>query len=110
MGRCVTLALLMSLRIMSAELKVDHVTAAAKDLHVMERALQSVRLPYEYSCPHANPSTEMALTSFPDGSYLELIGIQPQAHPSAVAPRPCHTCMQENSDPCPSPARRADLS
>jgi Glyoxalase-like domain len=105
-----TLALLISFPIMSAELKVDHVTAAGKDLRAMERALQSAGLPFEYGGPHANHATEMALTSFPDGSYLELIAIQPQADPAAVAASPWNKCMQANAGPCAWAARPADLS
>jgi hypothetical protein len=104
------LALLISFPIMSAELKVDHATAAGKDLRVMERALQSVGVPFEYGGPHANHATEMALTSFPDGSYLELIAIQAQADAAAVAASPWNKCMQANAGPCAWAVRPADLS
>src|ERR1700757_3936818 len=100
MQRNFTLALLISLPVMSAELKVDHVTAAGKDLRAMERALQSAGLPFEYGGPHANHATEMALTSFPDGSYLELIAIQPRADPAAVKANSWHVCMEANGGPC----------
>ena len=109
--RCYSaLALLFSFPIMSAELKVDHVTAAGKDLRAMERGLRSAGLPFEYGGPHASHATEMTLTSFPDGSYIELIAIQPQADPAAVAASLWNKCMQANAGPCAWAVRPADLS
>src|SRR6266571_957965 len=105
-----TLALLFALPVMSAELKVDHVTAAGKNLRAMERALQSAGLPFEYGGPHANHATEMALTSFPDGSYIELIAIQPEADSAAVAASPWNKCMQGIAGPCAWAVRPADVS
>ncbi|MBV8731661.1 MAG: VOC family protein [Acidobacteriia bacterium] len=93
----------------AVDLKVDHVTAAGKDLTAMRRALEAAGLPSEYGGPHANHATEMALTSFPDGSYLELIAIQPHADPSAVAASPWHRCMEGNAGPCGWAVRPADL-
>ena len=42
----------------------------------------------------------MALTSFPDGSYLELIAIQRRADPAAVAAHEWHVAMESNGGPC----------
>src|SRR5215469_2093201 len=100
MRSCVTIAFLSVFPLMAAELKVDHVTAAGKDLRVMEQSLKAAGIPFEYGGPHANHATEMALTSFPDGSYLELIAIQPGAEPAAVAASPWNRCMQANAGPC----------
>jgi hypothetical protein len=94
---------------MAADLKVDHATAAGKDLHAMQQALNAAGIPSEYGGPHANHATEMALTSFPDGSYLELIAIQPQADPAAVAASPWHKCLEANAGPCGWAVRPADL-
>jgi hypothetical protein len=52
----------------------------------------------------------MALTSFPDGSYLELIAIQAKADPAAVAASPWNKCMQANAGPCAWAVRPADVS
>jgi catechol 2,3-dioxygenase-like lactoylglutathione lyase family enzyme len=109
MARYFVIALLVWFPIMAAELKVDHATAAGKDLRVMERALEAAGLPYEYGGPHANHATEMALISFPDGSYLELIAIQPKADPAAVAASPWLNCMVGNAGPCGWASRPADL-
>jgi catechol 2,3-dioxygenase-like lactoylglutathione lyase family enzyme len=110
MARYPVIALLVWFPIMAAELKVDHATAAGRDLRVMERALEAAGLPYEYGGPHANHATEMALISFPDGSYLELIAIQPKADPAAVAASPWQKCMEGNAGPCAWASRPADLN
>src|SRR5271154_3837839 len=67
------------------ELRVDHVTVAGRDLRAMQKALESAGIKSEYGGPHSNHATEMSLVSFPDGSYLELIAIQPNADPKALA-------------------------
>jgi len=81
-------------------LTIDHVTVAGKDLKAMQAALQAVGLRCEYGGPHRNHATEMALTSFPDGSYLELIAIQPQADAAAVAAHAWAGRMQGDAGPC----------
>jgi hypothetical protein len=106
----VLLVLLTAHAMIAADLKVDHVTAAGKDVHAMQRALQAVGIPSEYGGPHANHATEMALTSFPDGSYLELIAIQPGAQPAAVAASPWQRCMEGNAGPCGWAVRPADIA
>jgi len=104
------IAFLVALPLMAAELKVDHATAAGKDLRAMERAFQTAGIPFEYGGPHANHATEMALTSFSDGSYLELIAIQPGADPAAVAASPWNKCMQANAGPCAWAVRPPDVT
>ncbi|HEX4594361.1 MAG TPA: VOC family protein [Bryobacteraceae bacterium] len=97
------------LPLIAAELKVDHATVAGKDLKAMQRALQAAGLACEYGGPHSNHATEMALTSFPDGSYLELIAIQPNADPAAVAAHEWHKQLESNGGPCAWAVRPADL-
>jgi hypothetical protein len=82
------------------ELHIDHVTVAGRDLPAMQRALQAAGLPAEYGGAHSNHATEMALTSFPDGSYLELIAIQPQADPAAVRAHTWNKFLEGNAGPC----------
>ncbi|MGH9647203.1 MAG: VOC family protein, partial [Bryobacteraceae bacterium] len=77
--------LLVPVMLPAADLTIDHVTVAGKDLKSMQATLAALGIPSEYGGPHSNHATEMALTSFPDGSYLELIAIQPNADPAAVA-------------------------
>jgi catechol 2,3-dioxygenase-like lactoylglutathione lyase family enzyme len=66
----------------AAELKVDHATIACRNLAETRKLFAAVGLPMEYGGKHANGVTEMALASFPDGSYLELIAPQPGADAS----------------------------
>ena len=84
---------------LAAELNVDHVTVAGKDLKAMMASLSAVGLKCEYGGAHSNHATEMALTSFPDGSYLELIALQPNADPKAVASHAWAKQMENNAGP-----------
>jgi len=52
--------------------KIDHVTIAGPDLHVMEQSFAAAGLTTDYGGPHA-ALTHMALLGFDDGSYIELI-------------------------------------
>jgi hypothetical protein len=82
-------------------LKIDHITAGGTHLGVMRQALTSAtNLPSDYGGPHANHATEMALVSFPDGSYLELIGIQATADPAAVDAHRWSKFLRNNAGPC----------
>ena len=94
----------------SEELKVDHVTVAGRDLRTMQKALESVGIKSEYGGPHSNHATEMSLMSFPDGSYLELIAIQPQADPKAVAAHEWRKFLEGDGGPCAWAVRPADLA
>ena len=94
---------------MAAQLQVDHVTVAGRDLRAMRRAFEAAGLKDEYGGPHANHATEMALSSFPDGSYLELIAIQTQADPAAVRANQWHGCLEGDGGPCGWAVRPADL-
>lgn len=92
------------------QLHVDHVTVAGKDLQAMRRTLSALGIKDEYGGPHANHATEMSLASFPDGSYLELIAIQPKADAAAVAAHEWHKFLESNGGPCAWAVRPADLS
>lgn len=93
----------------AADLTIDHVTVAGKDLKAMQATLAELGIPSEYGGPHSNHATEMALTSFPDGSYLELIAIQPNADPAAVAAHYWSKHMQNNAGPSAWAVRPADF-
>ena len=96
--------------LMAQQLHIDHVTVAGKNVKAMQKALQAAGIPSEYGGPHSNHATEMALASFPDGSYLELIAIQPKADPAALAAHYWHTFMEADAGPCAWAVRPADLS
>jgi len=84
----------------AAELTIDHVTVAGQNLEAMRAALKAQGIHTEYGGPHNNHATEMALASFHDGSYLELIAIQPKADPSAVNAHPWSKALKNNGGPC----------
>lgn len=95
---------------LSASLKIDHVTLAGSHLDEMRRAFQAATgIAAEYGGAHSNHATEMALASFPDGSYFELIGIQPTADPAAVAAHVWRRFLEENAGPCAFALRVPDV-
>src|SRR5712692_2903145 len=94
----------------AAQLKVDHVTVAGKDLQAMQKTLSAARVPTEYGGPHANGATEMALASFPDGSYLELIALQPKADPKSAGAHGWSKFLEGNAGPCAWAVRPPDLA
>ena len=102
--------LLIPMLLSAADLRIDHVTVAGKDLKQMQSTLAALGLPTEYGGPHSNHATEMALTSFPDGSYLELIAIQASADPAAVAAHYWSTRMRNNAGPSAWAVRSEDLA
>jgi hypothetical protein len=104
------LAVCLAAALAGAELKIDHVTVAGMHLDEMRQALTAATgMPTEYGGPHSNHATEMALVSFPDGSYLELMGIQAKAEPAAVAKHEWHTCLVEKPGPCAFALRVNDM-
>lgn len=110
MSKYILSALLACCPMIAEQLKVDHVTVAGKDLRAMQRALEATGLATEYGGAHSNHATEMALTSFPDGSYLELIAIQPQADPAAVAVHAWSKFLEGDAGPCAWAVRPADMA
>lgn len=70
-------ALLAVTPLFAMDLKVDHVTVAGRDLAALTKAFAAAGIPAEYGGKHTNSMTEMAIASFADGSYLELIAAQP---------------------------------
>jgi hypothetical protein len=69
----------------AADLTVDHVTVSGKDLKQMQARLASIGIASDFGGPHSNGATQMSVASFPDGSYLELIGPQITPNPQALA-------------------------
>jgi hypothetical protein len=94
----------------AADLRIDHVTACGADLKAMQDRLSAAGLNSEPGGPHSNHATEMALTSFPDGSYLEQIAIQPKGDPKAIAAHEWSKQMGSDSGPCAWALRPGDLS
>ena len=94
----------------AAELTIDHATVAGADLKTMQASLQAAGIATVYGGAHANRTTEMALVSFPDGSYLELIALQAGADPRAVAQHEWSTFLKGNAGPCAWAARVKDIA
>jgi len=90
---------LLHLPLYGADLVIDHVTVAGTDLKQMRARLGAIGIASEYGGPHNNHATEMALTSFRDGSYLELIALQPNADQTAVAAHYWSPEMKGNAGP-----------
>ncbi len=105
----VLLPVMLSAADLTGPLTIDHVTVAGKDLKAMQATLAALGIPSVYGGPHSNHATEMALTSFPDGSYLELIAIQPNADPAAVAAHYWSKHMHHDAGPTAWAVRPADF-
>jgi len=97
--RGITFVLLTSLGLSAADLTVDHVSVAGADLKQMQARLAALGIPSEYGGPHSNHATQMALTGFPGGSYLELIALQDQPDAKAVAAHYWSKQIQGNAGP-----------
>jgi hypothetical protein len=84
-----------------AQLTIDHVTICGTNLEAMGKAFtKATNVTPEYGGKHANHATEMDVVSFPDGGYLELMGIQSDADPQAVASHVWRKFLRANSGPC----------
>jgi hypothetical protein len=92
--------LAMACSLAAANLEIDHVTVAGRNLAALRQALASIGIAAEYGGPHSNHATEMALASFADGSYLELIALQPNADPAAVAAHTWRGFLEHDAGPC----------
>ena len=106
---CLALALLPA-SMPAAELKIDHVTVAGSSLKKLQAGLAAVGIQTVYGGPHSNGATEMALVSFPDGSYLELIAPQAQADSHALAAHAWAKFMQGDAGPCAWAVREKDVA
>ena len=102
--------LLAAASLMAQQFHIDHVTVAGNNVEAMTKALSRLAgITAQYGGSHSNHATEMALASFPDGSYLELIAIQPKADPGALAAHYWHKFMEADAGPCAWAIRPADL-
>jgi len=101
-------ALLLSTSLSAAELTVDHVSVAGRDLKQMQARLAALGIPSEFGGPHSNHATQMALTSFPDGSYLELIALQDKPDEKAVAAHYWSRQIRGNAGPAAWAVRAND--
>jgi hypothetical protein len=110
MRRLFWCASLAATSVMAQQFHIDHVTVAGKNVQAMQKALKEAGIPSQYGGPHSNHATEMALASFPDGSYLELIAIQPKADPAALAAHEWRKFMEADAGPCAWAIRPAEFA
>jgi Glyoxalase-like domain len=94
----------------AADWKIDHATVAGKDLKQLQAGLQKAGIATVYGGAHTNHATEMALVSFPDGSYLELMGLQPQADAAAVQAFEWSKFLTSDAGPCAWALRESNLA
>ena len=94
----------------AADLKIDHVTAAGGNLKNLQANLSAIGIDTVYGGAHSNRATEMAMVSFPDGSYLELIAPQAHADPQVLHQHAWAKYMIENAGPCAWAVREADVA
>ena len=95
----------------ATDLKIDHATVAGAHLDTMRQAFSAATgIQTEYGGPHSNHATEMALASFPDGSYIELMGVQPAHDPAALAAHTWSKFLRYNGGPCAFALRVPDVT
>ena len=104
------LAALLPLLLPAADLKIDHATVAGTDLKKMQANLEAAGIRSVYGGAHNNRTTEMALVSFPDGSYLELMAQQPGADPKLVDRNEWARYLKSGGTPCAWAVREADIA
>ena len=88
-----------------AQIQIDHVSIAGRATAGMRARLAAIGIASEPGGRHTNHATEMEMVSFPDGSYLELIGIQPEPDAAALAAHPWSALMQQDAGPAAWAAR-----
>src|ERR1039457_1082386 len=110
MVRCVLPWAALPVLLCAADSKIDHVTVAGSDIRQMQAKLASVGVASVDGGGDSNHATERALVSFPDGSYLELMGIQPHAEAAAGAGHVWAKFLQENAGPCAWAMRDKNLA
>lgn len=107
---CLLAFALLPAAVMAADLQIDHVTVAGASIKALQSSLAAVGIESVYGGAHVNGATEMALVSFPDGAYLELMALQPHADPRAVDQHVWAKFLRENAGPCAWAVREKDIA
>src|ERR1035437_10993421 len=108
--RAVLILSLLPALLWAADLKIDHVTVAGSSLKDLQANLSAAGIPPVYGGAHTNGATEMALVSFPDGSYLELMALQANADAHLIDRQPWAKFLRDNSGPWGVWGRGEDLA
>ncbi|WP_180539765.1 VOC family protein [Nevskia soli] len=93
----------------AAELTIDHVTVAGVSLANLQQQLAAVGIQSDYGGAHTNHATEMAIASFRDGSYLELIARQKDFDRAMLAQHPWAKFIEGDAGPCAWAVRPKDF-
>jgi hypothetical protein len=96
--------------LLGAEFKIDHATVAGSDIKKLQANLAAIGIKTVYGGAHSNHTTEMALVSFPDGSYLELMGVQANADPKLVDEHVWGRFLKADAGPCAWALRERDIA
>ena len=108
--RTVLLLALCAAGLSAADLQIDHVTVAGSDIKKLQAGLAAVGIPSVYGGPHTNGTTEIALVSLPDGSYLELMGLQAKADSRLADEHVWGKFLKGDGGPCAWAAREKDMA
>jgi len=90
--------------------RVDHVTLAGTSIQQMQAALSSVGIASVYGGPHTTGATEMALVSFPDSSYLELMALRQGAAAERIDQNVWARFLRGNAGPTAWALREEDMA
>lgn len=104
------MAMIPAVSLSAADLRIDHVTVAGRDIRKLEANLAAVGLASVYGGAHHDQVTEMAMVSFPDGSYLETIALAPHADPHLVDRHVWAAFLKGDAGPCAWALRGQDLA
>ncbi len=102
--------LLLPAILLAYDFRIDHITVAGVSIQSMQEALSKIGISSVYGGPHTDRVTEMALVSFPDGSYLEFIGLQKAAPPALIDHHVWAKYLRENAGPAAWALREDDLA
>jgi len=108
--RCALLLAAFPALLAAADLKIDHVTVAGSELKKLQAKLSALGIATVYGGAHSTGATEMALVSFPDGSYLELIAPRANADSRALEQQPWVKFLKEDGGPCAWAVRTKDAA
>jgi hypothetical protein len=106
----VVLMAILPVLLSAAEFQIDHITVAGSDIKTMQAHLAAVGIASVYGGAHQDHTTEMAMVSFPDGSYLELIALQPHAGAELVDRHVWSKFLKADAGPCAWALRGQDLA
>ncbi len=94
----------------AANLQIDHATVCGSSIQKLQDGLKAAGIQSVYGGAHVNHATEMALVSFPDGAYLEMMAIQPHADPHAVDEHVWSKFLSADAGPCAWAVREKEIA